>query len=191
MSKTLAKLYPKGLSERRIPTAWKHATMVTIFKKGNKKYLKIYRPICILSNIYKLLTKLLKKRLGKTLDEHKPQEQAGSRSRYSTTDQIHVVNQLQEKFREYNIPLCIALIDYEKAFDSVQTQAVRTSLQEQGIEDMYIKLLNEICTNSSLTVHLHKKATRSTCGERWSRGRAPDCQSRGRWFNPTYRRFET
>ena len=23
----------------------------------------------------------------------------------------------------------------------------------------------------------------------WSRGRAPDCQSRGRWFNPTYRRF--
>ena len=27
-------------------------------------------------------------------------------------------------------------------------------------------------------------------GERWSRGRASDCQSRGRWFNPTYR-FET
>ena len=26
---------------------------------------------------------------------------------------------------------------------------------------------------------------------RWSHGRAPDCQSRGRWFNPTYRRFET
>ena len=21
-------------------------------------------------------------------------------------------------------------------------------------------------------------------GERWSRGRAPDCQSRGQWFNP-------
>ena len=27
-------------------------------------------------------------------------------------------------------------------------------------------------------------------GERWSRGRAPDCQSRGRWFNPICR-FET
>ena len=27
--------------------------------------------------------------------------------------------------------------------------------------------------------------------EQWSCGRAPDCQSRGRWFNPTYRRFET
>ena len=27
--------------------------------------------------------------------------------------------------------------------------------------------------------------------ERWSRGRAPDCQSRGQWFNPTCCRFET
>ena len=29
------------------------------------------------------------------------------------------------------------------------------------------------------------------CEERWSCGRAPDCQSRGRWFNLTFRRFET
>ena len=28
-------------------------------------------------------------------------------------------------------------------------------------------------------------------GERWSRCRALDCQSKGRWFNPTYRRFKT
>ena len=26
----------------------------------------------------------------------------------------------------------------------------------------------------------------SCSGERWSRGRAPDCHSRGRWFNPTF-----
>ena len=33
-------------------------------------------------------------------------------------------------------------MDYEKAFDSVQTQAILTSLQEQGIEDVYIEILN-------------------------------------------------
>ena len=32
---------------------------------------------------------------------------------------------------------------------------------------------------------------RGDSGERWSRGRTPYCQSRERWFNPTYRRFET
>ena len=37
-----------------------------------------------------------------------------------------------------NIPLCVAFVDYENAFDSIQTQAILTSLQEQGIEDVYI-----------------------------------------------------
>ena len=52
--------------------------------------------------------------------------------------------------------LCVAFVDYEKAFDSVQTQAILTSLQEQGIEDVYIEILKDIYKDSSVTVHLHK-----------------------------------
>ena len=64
----------------------------------------------------------------------------------STTDHIHSINQLKEKCRECNIPLCVAFVDYEKAFDSVQTQAILTSLQEQGIEmyPVYIEILKDI-----------------------------------------------
>ena len=53
--------------------------------------------------------------------------------------------------REYNIPLRVAFVDYEKAFDSVETQPILTSLQEQGIEDLYIEILKD--TDSSVTVH--------------------------------------
>ena len=49
-------------------------------------------------------------------------------------------------------------MDYEKTFDSVQTQAKSTSLQEQGIEDVYIQILKDIYTDSSVTVHLHKES---------------------------------
>ena len=76
--------------------------------------------------------------VSRFLDANQPREQAGFRSKYSTTDHIHAINQLKEKCREYNIPLCVAFVDCEKAFDSVQTQAILTSLQEQGIEDVYI-----------------------------------------------------
>ena len=55
------------------------------------------------------------------------------------------------------IQVCIAFVDYEKTIDSVQTQAVLTSLQEQVIEDVYVKLLKEI-NNSSMTVHLHEES---------------------------------
>ena len=119
-----------------------------------------YKAICLLSNIYKVLTKVLTKMLEMTLDETKPREQTRFSSEYATTDHIHVVNQLKEKCREYNIPLCIAFVDYENVFDSVQTLAVLTSIQEQGIEDVYTELLKEIYANSSMTVHLHKESNK-------------------------------
>ena len=55
ISKTLAKLYTKSLSERRIPTTWKYAKTVELFKNENKKDYKNYGPICLLSNICKVL----------------------------------------------------------------------------------------------------------------------------------------
>ena len=67
ISKTLAKLYTKCLSDRRIPTAWKNAKMIIIFKNGNKKDVRNYRPIGLLSNIYKELKKVLTEMLEKTL----------------------------------------------------------------------------------------------------------------------------
>ena len=145
IAKQLAKLYTKCITERHIPKTWKEfANMVIFFKKGNRKDIKNYRPICLLSNMYKLFTKIITTRLEKKLDENQPREQAGFRSKYSTTDHIHAINQLKEKCREYNIPLCVAFVDYEKAFDSVQTQAILKSLQEQGIEDVYIEILKDI-----------------------------------------------
>ena len=122
-----------------------------------KLFTKNYRPICLLSNIYKLFTKILTARMEKILDENQPREQAGFRGGYSTTDHVHVINQLKENCREFNIPLCIAFIDYEKAFDSVQTQTILSSLQDQGIEDAYIQLMKDIYTDSSVTVYLHKE----------------------------------
>ena len=48
-------------------------------------------------------------------------------------------------------------LDYEKAFDSEQTEAILTSLQDQGIEDVYIEIPKDIYTDSSVTVHLHRQ----------------------------------
>ena len=71
--------------------------MVVIVKTGNMKDIKNYRPMCLLSNVYKIFTKVLTKRLGTTLDKNQPREQADFRRRYATTDHIHVVHQLKEK----------------------------------------------------------------------------------------------
>lgn len=157
ITKALAELFTKCMTKRRIPDVWKNARMILIFKKGNKKDIKNYRPISLLSNIYKTFTKIITIRLETKLDENQPREQAGFRSRYSTMDHIHVINQLKEKCREYNIPLCVAFVDYEKAFDSIHTSSILSCLQDQGIDDAYIELLKDIYTNCTARIYMHKK----------------------------------
>ena len=54
--------------------------------------------------MYKLFTNIIT-RLEKKLYENQPREQAGFRSKYSTSDHIYAINQLKEKCREYNISM--------------------------------------------------------------------------------------
>ena len=96
-----------------------------------KQIKKHKKPMCLLSNIYKQLSKMTTK-LEKKLDGNQPREQAGSGRRGDRSN--HAI--YQEKCREYNISLCVAFEDYQKKFD--QTKAILISLQTQGIEDVYI-----------------------------------------------------
>ena len=52
----------------------------------------------------------------------------------------------------------MAFIDYEKAFDSVKTPAVRQALRRQGIDEPYIRVLEDIYRDSTTTIKLHKKS---------------------------------
>ena len=137
--------------------------MVIFFKKGSRKrHQELQTNLLAIQYMYKPFTKIITTRQEKKLDENQPRDLAGFRSKYSTTGHIHAINQLKEKCREYNIPLCVAFVDYEKAFDPVQNQAMLTSLQEQGIEDVYIEILKYIYTDSSVIVHAPVKRVRKS-----------------------------
>ncbi|XP_029640405.1 uncharacterized protein LOC115215385 [Octopus sinensis] len=122
--KILAERFTHYLDEGRIPSQWKESNTILLYKKGDREDLKNYRPICLLSHVCKLFTNIILNRLSRRLDEQQPREQAGFRKNYSTMDHIFALTQLLERANEYKLPLCVAFIDYEKAFDSVETNAV-------------------------------------------------------------------
>ena len=78
----------------------------------------------------------------RTLDFHEPREQAGFRPGYSTMGHLQVVNQLQERANEYNIPLCFAFVDYEKALVTIEFEPLFKGLQNQGVDEVYLDLYN-------------------------------------------------
>ncbi|CAM4691260.1 unnamed protein product [Leuciscus chuanchicus] len=132
------------MAQCQIPKQWKTAKTVLLFKKGDRELFSNNRPITLMSAVYKIFTKVLQQ----------PVEQAGFRSGFSTMDHLQVLNQLLERTREYKMPLVLAFVDYEKAFDSVEINAVLLALQQQGIGDEYVALLQELNSNCATTITL-------------------------------------
>ena len=57
---------------------------------------------------------------------------------------------------EYKIPLCIAFVNYEKAFDSIEFNPLFESLENQGVEAAYITLLRDLYNGATSSLKLHK-----------------------------------
>ena len=112
-----------------------------------------------MSHIYKIFTKILTRRIEKKIDEALFSEQAGFRSNHRTTDHIHTENMLREKCRDFNLPTCLIFVDFEKAFDSVEFDAIMKSLIYQGIELQYIHLLKDIYSNCTSNIALNEMKT--------------------------------
>ncbi|KAE9413525.1 hypothetical protein Angca_006168, partial [Angiostrongylus cantonensis] len=107
---TLARLFTRYLSECKVPTQWKTSKTMLLFKKGDLHDIGNYRPICLLSFVYKLFTRLILNRIDRTLNEEQPREQEGFRKKFSTMDHIHTLTRLIEVSREYKRPLCLTFI---------------------------------------------------------------------------------
>ena len=152
----LTNIFNNILRTKQIPDSWHEAKIVILFKKGDPKDIKNYRPISLLSHSYKIFTRLLQTRIERTLDENQPREQAGFRKGYSTTDHLQALNQIIEKSNEYNLPLCIGFIAYEKAFDTVEHFAIFEALRKTNVNETYINILQNIYNQATARVHLDK-----------------------------------
>ncbi|KAK6726483.1 hypothetical protein RB195_004670 [Necator americanus] len=144
---TLVRLFTRYLSECKVPKQWKTSKTVLLCKKGDPHDIGKYRPICLLSVIYKLFTRVILNRIEKVLDEGQPCEQAGFRKGFSTIENIRTVSKPIEVSREYKVPLCLTFIDLKKAFNSVETEAVAEALDNQGVPTQCIKVLGELYSN--------------------------------------------
>lgn len=135
----LTEIFNNVIDTENIPKQWTESVIILIFKKGNHCDIGNYRPISLMSNIYKIFAKIILE-IVKKLDEQQPIEQAGFRKDFSVLDHIHTVRQIIEKYAEYQLTYYIAFIDYSKAFDSLIHSKIWEALKELSIEHKYIRI---------------------------------------------------
>ena len=104
-----------------------------------------YRPIALISILYMLLSKVLCARVRDILDGEQSVDQAGFRAGFGCQDHLFAVTLLAELSREWNLPVWMAAVDFQKAFDSVSHGCLWESLQEQKVPEAYICILRRLC----------------------------------------------
>ena len=118
----LTKIFSACFKISYFPDAWKIAKIIAIPKPGKDGAIPTnYRPISLISNIGKILEKLILDRLNSFEESHKifiPQ-QFGFRSGHSTVQQILRITEFASFNFNRNRSTGLALLDLEKAFDSV------------------------------------------------------------------------
>ncbi|KAE9413219.1 hypothetical protein Angca_010092, partial [Angiostrongylus cantonensis] len=144
---TLARLFTHYLSECKVPTQCKTSETVLLFRKGDLHHIGNYRPICLLSVLYKLFSRVILNRIDRTLDEGQPCEQAGFRKGFSTMDDIHATTRLIGISREYKRPLCLTFIDLQKTLVSIQIEVVMEAHGSEGVRIQHVRILRELYKN--------------------------------------------
>ena len=140
----LYSLSSKIWEKEEVPAQWKEGIIIKLPKKGDLRDCSNYRGIMLLSTPGKVLNRILLERMKEVVDPKLRVQQAGFRRNSSCADQIASLCIIVEQSLEWNSPLYISFIDYEKAFDSVARETMWKLLRHCGVPKKIISLIR--CT---------------------------------------------
>ncbi len=113
--------YDKGL----LTTNFRSASIKLIPKKGNSTQLKNWRPISLLSNMYKIISRAINNRLNLVVNRICSRAQKGfNNQRYTQECLINVIETIQHCHRN-DVKGAVVAVDMAKAFDTLSHSFLR------------------------------------------------------------------
>ena len=116
------------------PDKLKLAHTIPIFKKGTRLLVSNYRPISLLSNLNKILEKIMHKRIYAFLEKYEIlyELQFGFRAGYSTTHALIHMTEAIRSALDSGAVTCGIFVDFQKAFDTVNHDILLKKLDHYG-----------------------------------------------------------
>ncbi|XP_059585102.1 uncharacterized protein LOC132250946 [Alligator mississippiensis] len=142
-----------------IPRDLKNATIVTIYKKGDKSDCRNYRGIFLLSIAGKILPHILLNHLRPITEEILPETHCGFQPSQGTTNMVFVARQIQEKCQKQNQELFVIFIDLTKALNSLNCEALWTTFQCLGCPLEFFTMLRLLHDDMTTTVLSERSET--------------------------------
>jgi hypothetical protein len=129
-------IFKQSLETGKLPEDWLKANVTPVYKKGDKSNVENYRPISLTCVCCKIMEHIIHSHISDFLQKHNIllQNQHGFRQNHSC------ITQLISAFNDWSlsldnrIPVCVAIFDFSKAFDTVSHSLLLKKLLAIGID---------------------------------------------------------
>ena len=161
----LKDIFNLSLSTGQHPNILKIAKTIPIYKKGSRLEVSNYRPISLLSNLNKILEKIVHQRLYKFLEESQAIYSLpfGFRKKHSTNHALIDITETIRQTLDSKQIACGIFVDIQKAFDTVNHEILINKLDHYGVRGSAQSWFASYLKNRSQFVSIlgNESATRS------------------------------
>lgn len=150
-----------SIDQQIFPDSWKTARVCPIPKVDNPLHLKNYRPISILPVLSKVYEKVILHQLNEYIERTAiyNNTQSGFRKGHSTTTILLKFRDEIQKSLNRNEVTAAVLIDYSKAFDTIDHRILLQKLAALNFDKSTIKILSSYLANRKQFVQIDDKTS--------------------------------
>ena len=154
-------IFSKSISSMKVPSIWKSANVMPLFKGGTHSTPSNYRPISLTSVCSKTLERIITSQLYSYLDSNNllSVSQYGFRSGLSVADQLLYTYDYVSFHLDQGSDVDVLLFDYSKAFDVVNHQVLISKLFLIGIRNPLLGWIKDFLTSRSMQVVVHRSSS--------------------------------
>lgn len=134
--------------------------IVLIPKVDNPLTLRGYRPISLISSMYKILAKILATRLAAVLPTVISDTQSGFLSSRSISDGVLITNEVIDEAKKEGKSILLFKADFEKAFDTVNWGFLDHMMHKLGLNETWRSWIRQCLSSGTTSVLVNGSPTK-------------------------------